>query len=1120
MPKLPDDNFSVDDILAEYETKKRNKADDFDINELISDAPSAEKPAAKQNVKALARELAKIETEAEAQAESETAPVKPIKKTRPAEEKLSHARSADLRSAATVKPITEKPRRFENAGGEDFEDMMSKPLVSRGENAPAADDAAERSIAIEEAKRLRADRLRAIALDDTIGEIRPLSNEDKEKHSRSVKQEQDSREAQTFTNKYRSTDDIGQESEPYVPKKKTVPIDPDPLRKHTAKPQAAPERIPYSTANISSTPEPDDNIVTPPPPDTACETFSEKVGYAVKVTGWFFRELFGIKPKDESKKTSESKKTEKAEPETKKQEEQLLKGFTGMFDTKEITRQSKENKTVSGNTAEYPKRRPSEPVKTAAPLAPSHTGTQADVKPLYPVKPISKEAGSEETPPFPEQKKSPQAEHEKSKLRGFTDIFEKPKGTPAELSGNEITGTFKKQSSSKSKVQPVERKNIRDVDLNLDKLIIPDTTQVRMDAKALEAQKQKELEERRQKKIKDFVLVGDEDETEDEEENNAAEENDDVISDFEKFEDAPSILNDIIQLKTTLIIRSAVLIAALVAALYIAVVNDFSFTPPEFINKLTQPTTYLFVNAILGLLAGFMCFSVVSTGLSKLIALKPDGDTLAVLPLATSLMNILLMLIAASMPASPQANLIRSGDIQIYMTVSIAALLCNTIGKLLIVCRTQNNFEFISGDYERYAMTVMQDEDKASQFTRGTLSSFPCLSSMRRTEFVSGFLKYSYANDITDGFCKYATPVILVFGLIVGVLDAVAGGDFLGGSPFFVGVGAFGSVVAACSCFAVMTVVNLPLFSASAAYSRSKGVIAGYPAIEEFSDVNSVLLDAAQLFPQGMVNLAGIKVYSETRIDEAILEAASLASHSGSVMKTMFYDVIGGKTEMLSPVESYIYEDSMGLCGWINNKRVLLGSRELMLNHSIGGLPTPDKEKEYMKDGRSLVYLSISGELSALFIIELRTSVEVENALYRCEQSGIYLMIRSVDAIISVNRISEMFDISPEIIKLIPFRLHESYEAETCYTQRVPSPVVCNGRFASFASLLIAAKRLRVTIGIGIAILATSILLGVLLALVLTISKSLKDMTPTLLLGINAAFLAVSVLVQSLRRNI
>lgn len=55
--------------------------------------------------------------------------------------------------------------------------------------------------------------------------------------------------------------------------------------------------------------------------------------------------------------------------------------------------------------------------------------------------------------------------------------------------------------------------------------------------------------------------------------------------------------------------------------------------------------------------------------------------------------------------------------------------------------------------------------------------------------------------------------------------------------------------------------------------------------------------------------------------------AASLSCQSGSVLKSTFYKMLRGKTELLYPVESYIYEDGLGLSGWIENKRVLLGTR-------------------------------------------------------------------------------------------------------------------------------------------------------------------------------------------------
>ena len=133
----------------------------------------------------------------------------------------------------------------------------------------------------------------------------------------------------------------------------------------------------------------------------------------------------------------------------------------------------------------------------------------------------------------------------------------------------------------------------------------------------------------------------------------------------------------------------------------------------------------------------------------------------------------------------------------------------------------------------------------------------------------------------------------------------------------------------------------------------------GYQSVDDFFDTNSILINADKLFPTGSINLSGIKVFSDTKIDEALLEAASLTHYAGSVMQELFNDVIAGNKDILYPIENFSYEDSMGIGGWINNKRVLFGNRELMTSHYIEGMPTKTKETEFTSNGQEAVYLSL-----------------------------------------------------------------------------------------------------------------------------------------------------------------
>ena len=669
---------------------------------------------------------------------------------------------------------------------------------------------------------------------------------------------------------------------------------------------------------------------------------------------------------------------------------------------------------------------------------------------------------------------------------------------------------IKKERNARTAYIPaIPRKSISDIDLKLDDKIIPNTEQIPINENEREIQKLKELKERRKKKIHEFVLVGDEEE--DEPDDLIDTDADNEISDFNSFEDAPSILNDILQLKSSLIVRLILLIITTSVSIYIAAANDFNLPIIDILNRHTQPTTFLFINTILGLLSAFVSYTVISCGLSKLLTFKADCDSISALAITSSLVSAMISL------ASP--SLVQQNVISMFVPVAIATLLFNTIGKLLIVSRTSRNFQYISGDYERYAVFTINDEEKAAHFTRGTLSDFPVLASMRKAEFITDFLKNSYSSDITDKFCKIASPIILGVSLILGVVSGIISTSASTANNIYIGLATFAGCIAMCSCFAVMLVINLPMQRASKKYLEYSAVMLSYQSVEEFSDTNSVLIDVSQLFPQGMINLSAIKIFSDTRIDEAIVEAASLTNHAGSILKHMFYDIIAGKTEMLNPVESYIYEDSMGLCGWINNKRILLGNRELMHNHSIEGMPTKEREKEYTENGKVAVYLSISGELSAMFIIEIKPNIEVQRWLKQLEKNEVYVMLRTVDSVISINKLAELYDISPEMLKLLPFRLHQSYEEETSYVPRQSASLACLGRFPSFASLIIGTKRIRKTANIGIAIQAASIVLGLILSIVLTVLSSFNQLSTSIVLAYNLTWTLITLILQGFRKT-
>ena len=712
---------------------------------------------------------------------------------------------------------------------------------------------------------------------------------------------------------------------------------------------------------------------------------------------------------------------------------------------------------------------------------------------------------------YDNKQKQRQTRNDTSPLKSFSGIFNKLMAKDENSGGNSELSD-KKIKRVSSTVPPIERKRISDVKLDIDGKVLEDTFPRVIPTGDPELDKLNELKARRTRKVESFSpqWEGAEEPAKKEEPETPPP----VIEDFESLTDAPSIANHIEQQKNKLVIRLLILVLCFAVTAYIAFANDFSLpilqTIPG-IDKKSNPDSFLFINLVLGVIAGIASYQTVSNGIGKLLSLKADCDSLSALALVSSAIT--------GMVALSDTNMIRGSFAFVYVPVAIGSLMFNTIGKLLIISRTQRSFANISGDNEHYALFVCEDEARAQDFTRGALADIPVLACMRKTEVITGFLRSSYSSDSTDRFCRKMSPIILIASTVIAVIAGILARTEHGSlGAFCVGLSSFSAVAAICSCFSIMLVVNLPMERASRSYARKQGAIIGFDSIDEFCDTNCVLADAGQIFPAGSIKLINIKSFPDTSIDEAILQAASLTHQSGSILDSMFYEIIGGKTEMLSHVESYLYEDSMGLCGWINNKRVLLGNRELMQNHSIEGLPSLAKEDEYTKNGRIAVYLSISGQLSAMFIIELTPAYSIGNALRELHKSNIPVMLRSVDSMLTVNRLSELFDVSPSLFKLIPFRYHAQCQETVDFAPRQDATLACSGSFPAFASLVMGANRLRGTISIGIALQAAAIFVGILLVLILVLLGASSQLTVTMALIYNLCFAAVYWIFQLLRK--
>lgn len=582
-----------------------------------------------------------------------------------------------------------------------------------------------------------------------------------------------------------------------------------------------------------------------------------------------------------------------------------------------------------------------------------------------------------------------------------------------------------------------------------------------------------------------------------------------TIKDYDSFEDAKEIKSSITELKASLSFRSVVLTVLLVFSAFISLGETIGLPVPELLTP-KHPAVFAGVQLIVVLLSMIVSLDTVKSGLAKLVKFRADTDSLAAFGAAASA--------AASIACIVSPAQVATGKIHIYAPIAILSMLINAFGKRLILKRAELNFDFASKERNKYAVFCVEDEIKAESFTRGTIGDFPVLAAMKRTNFLKDFSKYTFSADSGDMLCRSLVPFIVIFSALASIAVTFIKLRTFDGNMVAFGLSIFTLYISACSCMAMPLIANIPLSRAAKKYSRNHGVMLGYQSVEDFYDTNSVMTDATRLFPAGTVQLCSIKLFSDTKIDEALLDAASLTSYADSVLKELFSDVIAGKKKMLKKVENFVYEDGMGICGWIDNKRILLGNRELMHSHNIEGVPTKTKETEFTENVKDALYLSVSGNLAAMFIIEITASPAVKKSMQQLEKHDMAVIIKTIDPFITINRISGLFDFSEELLKIIPARMGRDYDEETRRVRKTSTSLACSGKFTSFVNLLMSAKSIRKIVSSGIILQSVSALLGMGIVSLHCLLSAFADLSPAWLLVYNLICTIVTLIVIGVRK--
>ena len=557
------------------------------------------------------------------------------------------------------------------------------------------------------------------------------------------------------------------------------------------------------------------------------------------------------------------------------------------------------------------------------------------------------------------------------------------------------------------------------------------------------------------------------------------EENSKPVEDYTGEEDEKSILYELNHNIRKLFMRS--LLSGIIAAVVVVLTIVTRIFPSAICSAVPfAPAAYAILLFILMAASLVLNRVAMLSGLSPLVHIKGNSDTAVAVAGAAGMIQIIVSFFCLGD--------LNGFHVNYYTVIPMLAFFANNVGKLYMVLRVKDNFKFVSSKGQKYASKIYNNESVAMQMMSGTAADRPIIAYQHKTEFPSNFLKISYAPDPSEDLASKLAPITTIASIIIAVMYGAVKLSFADA------LNAFALITAVSVPVATLLSVNAPVRKLCKTLLSYGSMLSGYPSVKQFCDSTAIMIDANELFPAESISLEGIKTFEDYSIDESLLCGIAILKEAQNPIANAFDSVVAETEETLPEVESVLYEDEIGLVGWIKSERILVGSRTLMEKYSVE-VPNMEYEEKYTSQGRQVTYLSRAGRLVAMFVTRYTPDAQLKAEMQRAETNGISFLIRTTDYNVTNDLVAKLYDLFYRSIKVLPTGLGNVLkEAEDTVEETSRSYLITNGKAASLARAVTGCVKIKHNISLSIIIQLIAVIFGLLVASTLSLYAGVQVM--------------------------
>ena len=256
------------------------------------------------------------------------------------------------------------------------------------------------------------------------------------------------------------------------------------------------------------------------------------------------------------------------------------------------------------------------------------------------------------------------------------------------------------------------------------------------------------------------------------------------------------------------------------------------------------------------------------------------------------------------------------------------------------------------------------------------------------------FYNRTVKEDVSARWQHLLLPVVFIGSLVFALLASVGQGK---GSNF---LWCWSAILTASSTLSLPFVYSLPYLRIAKRMGVSGSAVAGFYGAQQLSYSKEMLVTDQDLFPPGTVRLGTPRIISEDRRKVASY-AGSLAIAYDCGWSRLFAAYMSNERGRREHLEHFHIHDEGGVSASIYGETAILGTAALLRRMSVR-LP---KSLEH----KNALYLSIDGELVAIYPMDYKPADSVGWALHAMRRNGITPLFITRDPNLSLRGIKSFF---------------------------------------------------------------------------------------------------------------